>query len=100
MDNGSRVPTPRALVDSVLQLISPPEIYPRLQQTIGDPMHTREQVAGVIGFDPGLSARVLRIANSSCYGFTREIDCIGLSGDRPHFSGNLGKINCKRELTL
>lgn len=76
MDSGSKVPTPQALVDSVLQLISLPEIYLRLQQTIDDPMHTREQVAAIITYDPGLSARVLRIANSSYYSFPSEIETV------------------------
>lgn len=85
MDSGSRIPTPQALVDSVLQLISLPEIYLRLQQTIDDPLHTREQVGEIISFDPALSARVMRIANSSYYGFPRKIetvvDAVGLVGE-------------------
>jgi len=68
--------TPRALVENVLQLISLPEIYLRLQQTIDDPEHSREQVADIIAYDPSLSARVLRIANSSYYAFPREIETV------------------------
>jgi len=70
------VETPQALVENVLQLISLPEIYLRLQQTIDDPEHSREQVAGIIAYDPSLSARVLRIANSSYYAFPREIETV------------------------
>ena len=76
MDNSARVETPHALVDNVLQLISLPEIYLRLQQKIDDPEHSREQVAEIIAYDPSLSARVLRIANSSYYGFAREIETV------------------------
>ena len=76
MDNGVRVETPQALVENVLQLISLPEIYLRLQQTIDDPEHSREQIAEIIAYDPSLSARVLRIANSSYYGFAREIETV------------------------
>ncbi len=68
--------TPRALVENVLQLISLPEIYLRLQQTIDDPEHSRGQVADIIAYDPSLSARVLRIANSSYYAFPREIETV------------------------
>ena len=68
--------TPQALVENVLQLISLPEIYLRLQQTIDDPEHSREQVADIIAYDPSLSARVLRIANSSYYAFSREIESV------------------------
>jgi len=70
------VETPRTLVENVLQLISLPEIYLRLQQTIDDPEHSREQVADIIAYDPSLSARVLRIANSSYYAFPREIETV------------------------
>ena len=76
MDNGVKVATPRAMVENVLQLISLPEIYLRLQNTIDDPLHSREQIADVITYDPALSARVLRIANSSYYSFPREIETV------------------------
>jgi len=76
MENGVRVTTPQSLVENVLQLISLPEIYLRLQQAIDDPMHTREQVAEIVAYDPSLSLRVLRIANSSYYSFPREIETI------------------------
>lgn len=76
MDNGVKVATPRAMVENVLQLISLPEIYLRLQSTIDDPLHSREQIADVITYDPALSARVLRIANSSYYSFPRELETV------------------------
>jgi len=85
MDNGARVSTPQLMVDSVLHLISLPEIYLRLQETIDDPSHSRDQIAEIIAYDAALSARVLRIANSSYYGFPREIETIssavGLIGE-------------------
>lgn len=85
MDNGARLTTPQSLVENVLQLISLPEIYLRLQQVIDDPSHTREQVAGIVAYDPSLSVRVLRIANSSYYSFPREIEtvasAIGIIGE-------------------
>jgi len=85
MDNGARVSTPQLLVDSVLHLISLPDIYLRLQQTIDDPLHSRDQIADIVAYDPALSARVLRIANSSYYGFPREIEtvssAVGLIGE-------------------
>ncbi len=76
MDNAARMTTPRSLVDNVMQLISLPEIYLRLQRVIDDPTHSREQVAEVIAYDPSLSVRVLRIANSSYYSFPREIETV------------------------
>ena len=85
MDNGVRVGTPQLLVDSVLHLISLPDIYLRLQETIDDPLHGRDQIAEIIDYDAALSARVLRIANSSYYGFPRKIEtvssAVGLIGE-------------------
>jgi len=85
MDNGARVNTPQLLVDSVMHLISLPEIYLRLQETIDDPLHGRDQIAEIIAYDAALSARVLRIANSSYYGFPRKIEtvssAVGLIGE-------------------
>ncbi len=85
MENAARLATPQALVDNVLHLISLPEIYLRLQETIEDPLHTREQVAGILAHDPALAARVLRIANSSYYGFARPIatvdEAVGIIGE-------------------
>jgi len=85
MHETDRLTTPEALVENVLQLITLPEIYLRLQKTIDDPLHTREQVAEVIAWDPALSARVLRIANSSYYGLPREFesvaDAVGIIGE-------------------
>ena len=85
MENAVRLATPQALVDNVLHLVSLPEIYLRLQRTIEDPLHTREQVAAVLAHDPALSARVLRIASSSYYGFARPIatvdEAVGIIGE-------------------
>lgn len=76
MDNGAGITTAQSLVANVLQLISLPEVYLRLQQVIDDPDHSRDQVAEILAYDPSLSARVLRIANSSYYGFPREIESV------------------------
>ncbi|MCP4212577.1 MAG: HDOD domain-containing protein [Halieaceae bacterium] len=77
--------TPQILVDSVLHLVSLPDVYLRLQETIEDPSHSREQLAEIIAYDPALSARVLRVANSSYYSFPREIEtvssAVGLIGE-------------------
>ena len=47
-----------------------------LQETIDDPLHTREQLANIIAYDPVLAVRILRIANSAYYGFPTTIDSV------------------------
>ena len=76
MQNAVRSTTAQSLVENVMQLVSLPEIYLRLQRVIDDPLHSREQFAGIIAYDTSLSARVLRIANSSYYGFPRRIETV------------------------
>ena len=77
MNPGANPSTAQNLVDAVMQLISLPEVYLRLQQAIDDPHHSREQIAEIVSYDPALSARVLRIANSSYYSFPSKIETIG-----------------------
>ena len=76
MQRSQNYSTPQQLVNDVLQLVSLPEVYLRLQETIDDPQHTRDQVAEIVACDPALAARILRIANSSYYGFPASIDTI------------------------
>ena len=47
-----------------------------LLETIDDPLHTRQQVANIIAYDPALAAGILRIANSSYYGFPTTINSV------------------------
>ena len=85
MNNVAREITAQTLVDFTLKLISFPDILLRLQQVLDDPDHSREQVAEVVKYDTALAARVLRIANSSYYGFAGKIEtveaAVGLVGE-------------------
>ncbi|MGI9284231.1 MAG: HDOD domain-containing protein [Pseudomonadales bacterium] len=73
MESGCNSSTPQMLVDGVLQLISLPQIYLRLQKIIDNPWHTREQVADIIAYDPSLAARILRIAKNSYANLTDQL---------------------------
>ncbi|MEA4855154.1 HDOD domain-containing protein [Solidesulfovibrio sp.] len=67
---------PEALVADDPSLASFPDIYFRLRQAIDDPGASAGRIAGIIGDDPGLAARLLRLANSPFYGLTRPIDSL------------------------
>lgn len=58
------------------KLISPPEIYLRLREVLGQPDFAMSDVAVVISKDPALSARILRLVNSSFFGFASKIDTV------------------------
>lgn len=78
--------TPQELVSDINDLMSLPEIYLRIRDAINHPLSTLSNVAAVAGQDANITARILRIANSSFFGFaedittlTRAISIMGLS---------------------
>jgi putative nucleotidyltransferase with HDIG domain len=69
-------PSPRDVVQDVSSLISPPEVWVRLNQVVNDPGSSASDVAEVTSSDPSLAAMVLKIANSSFYNFRTRVDTI------------------------
>ena len=57
-------------------LISLPDIYWRLKAIIDERDYSMQDVAQLIIFDPGLTARLLRIVNSAYFGFSAKIDTV------------------------
>ncbi len=68
--------SPRSLVGGVVELFSLPDIYFQVSEMIGDPKFSIEDIGEVIAKDPALSARLLKVVNSSFYGFQAKIDTI------------------------
>ena len=64
------------LVGEVDKLVSLPDIYYRLEESIVDPTSTVEDVAGLLRCDADLCARMLRMANSAFYSFPTRIETI------------------------
>ncbi len=67
---------PQDLVKGVVKLISLPEIYIRVTQVLEDPNHNAKQLGDVIGHDPALTARILRIVNSAYYSLATKIELV------------------------
>lgn len=70
---------------SANELASFPAIVHRINQAVESHSYSLDQVAGIINEDPALSARLLKVANSSFYSFpqpvytiTRAITMIGM----------------------
>jgi putative nucleotidyltransferase with HDIG domain len=55
---------------------SPPHVYFKLKKTLEDPMSSFQEFSEIIGNDPALAARLLKIVNSSFYGLENEVDTI------------------------
>ena len=57
-------------------VVSPPHVYIKLKKTLEDPMSSFKEFSAIIGGDPALAARLLKIVNSSFYGLESEVDTI------------------------
>lgn len=68
----------RGLVDEVSELFSVPVIHQRLAELLNDHRSKadRDEIAEVISHDPALTARVLRLANSTRDHSARQIDTV------------------------
>ncbi len=64
------------LVVEVDKLVSLPDIYYRLEETIVDPTSTVEVISNLLRSDPDLCARMLRMANSAFYSFPTRVETI------------------------
>jgi HD-like signal output (HDOD) protein len=68
--------SPEDLLEGDLNLVSPPEIYTRLNHMLADPDVSMVMIAEVIERDPGLAMRVLRLANSAFFSLPSPVGSI------------------------
>ncbi|MCP4606837.1 MAG: HDOD domain-containing protein [Proteobacteria bacterium] len=65
-----------ALVRKVGNIASLPDVYARLDEVIKRPSSSIKDIGKVIGLDPILSARLLRLVNSSFYSLKHQIETV------------------------
>ncbi len=65
-----------ALVDGMLDLVPLPQAYIRIRQVVDDAQASLREIADVVGSDPALTARVLRLANSAYFSLSSPVDSI------------------------
>lgn len=68
--------SPREIVAGTLHLVSLPEVFLRVNEMIDNPHYSAADIGRVISQDAGLTARLLKIVNSSFYGFPGKIDTV------------------------
>jgi HD-like signal output (HDOD) protein len=68
--------TPQALVASIEDLVTLPEVALRIASMVDDPSSSAADIGREIGRDAALTARLLRIANSPAYGHHGKIATI------------------------
>ncbi len=78
--------TPEALAQDAGTLFSLPQAALRVNELLRDPGHTARQLAEVVELDTGLTARLLRLANSPLFGHAGRIEkissAIAMIGER------------------
>ena len=67
---------PSALVKDVSGLVSPPDVCMRIFELLQSPDSSAKDIGKVIIQDPNLTARLLKIVNSSFYNFAHRIDTV------------------------
>jgi len=68
--------TPQELVKDIGELVSMPGVAVRINEMVDDAQYSATDIGKVISQDPGLTARLLKIANSPMYGFSSQIDTV------------------------
>lgn len=68
--------TPDQLIKENTSISSLPETFLMINETIRDPDSSFDDLARVIGHDTSLTARLLRIVNSSFYGFPQQVETL------------------------
>lgn len=64
------------LIKDLDDLVSLPGVFTRINQMVDDPNCSITEMGEVISQDPGLTTRLLRMANSAMYGLRTEIDTV------------------------
>lgn len=64
------------LVKDIGGLVSLPDVYMRINRLVDDPNSSSADIARAISQDPSFTVRLLRVANSSLYGFSSTIDTV------------------------
>ncbi len=66
--------TPESLVKQLRDLPPAPKVLQKLQRLIADPSSSLQKIAEVIALEPGLSGRVVQMANSTHFGRGTKVE--------------------------
>lgn len=84
--NPAHTDTARLLLRETGVLLSLPQLCVKLRRILEDPQHSRKDIAAVMRYDPALTARLLRIVNSPCYGLPCRVasisQALGILGEQ------------------
>lgn len=66
----------RQVVENIRNLPTPPLVFSQIQKVINSETASAKDVAKILSEDPSMSAKVLKMTNSTFYGLSREIDSV------------------------
>ena len=66
----------RDLINDTSALVSPPDVWVKINELTRDERTSLEQIALVVIRDPNLTARILKVANSPYYGLPSRVDTV------------------------
>ncbi len=69
----------RQMTEKIIGLPTLPTIVTQLIAVVGDPASSARQIAQLVSTDQALTAKILKVANSAFYGFSREIETVQLA---------------------
>jgi putative nucleotidyltransferase with HDIG domain len=64
------------IISNIRNLPTPPIVFHQIQKVMNDPKVSAGQVASILGEDPAMSVKVLKLTNSAFYGLAREVDSV------------------------
>ena len=64
------------LVHGIDGLVTLPDVFVRINQLVENHNSSIVEIANAVNLDPSFTVRLLRVANSSFYGFTSSIDTV------------------------
>lgn len=67
---------PEDLIKSDLKIVSPPVVYLMINEAMRNPHSSILDIANIISDDQGLTVRLLKLANSSMYGFYSQVETV------------------------
>lgn len=67
----------RTLIMRLDTIPSPPQIYQKLMAQLNEPDHSIDEIAKTIDKDPAMTAKILKLVNSSFFGIVREVSDTG-----------------------
>ncbi len=84
---------PATLIENSKEIASLPSIFHQINDAVEDPDCSFSEVSRIISSDPGMSIRLLKLANSAFYGFSFKVETI------PHAINVIGMTQL-RDLVL